>query len=229
MCIYLSALNNILQQCVYDFSHLKIASIDSLANFYPSIEHPKASHHPYLSFYFQQEMAASFRPATLASTAAANTNGNDYHDVFINHRGLDVKKTFASHLYYRLHSCKLRVFLDQQELQGVNSFPSEIEDAIRTASVHVAIFSPRYAESERCLNELLLILESGAPVIPVYYHVRPAELLMTLGENGSYARAINNHQKGKTDDPLVHRVEKWRKALSCVADIRGYELDAYNG
>jgi hypothetical protein len=85
------------------------------------------------------------------------------YDVFINHRGPDVKKTFASHLYHGLSKHGLRVFLDEPELQPGDSLTSQIEGAVGTASVHVAVFSSHYAESRWCLDELLLMLESGRP------------------------------------------------------------------
>jgi len=133
-------------------------------------------------------------PSSSASTSAytslyANTNYYVY-DVFINHRGPDCKNTFATYLYKRLSEHGLRVFLDKQELQQGDSLTSQIEGAIRTASVHIAIFSPRYVQSSWCLNELLLMLGSGATIIPVFYGVRPSELRWTEGENGLCATLL---------------------------------------
>jgi hypothetical protein len=101
------------------------------------------------------------RDAT-SSASPSHGNPNSYvYDVFLNHRGPDVKKTLASHIYLRLKQQGLAVFLDQQELQEGENMTPQIEGAIRTASVHVAIFSPRYAESSWCLKELEQMLESG--------------------------------------------------------------------
>ena len=108
------------------------------------------------------------------------------YDIFINHRGPDSKKTLATHMYDRLSKHDLRVFLDQRELQEGDPFPSQIEGAIRTASVHIAIFSPRYAESIWCLKELVLMLESNKTIIPVFYGVQPSELRWTQRETGLY-------------------------------------------
>jgi hypothetical protein len=64
------------------------------------------------------------------------------------HRGPDVKKTFASFIYHRLSNCHgLRVFLDQKEFQTGDVLSSAILGAIESASVHITIFSKRYAES----------------------------------------------------------------------------------
>jgi len=117
---------------------------------------------------------------TLASTSSsASAHSNYSYDVFLNHRGTDVKKTFASHLYRRLLSYGFRVFLDQPEMQRGEKINPQIEGAIETASVHVAIFSPGYADSRWCLDELVLMLKSGATIIPVFYNVKPSDLRWT--------------------------------------------------
>jgi hypothetical protein len=162
---------------------------------------------------------------------SSSTAANSGYDVFINHRGPDVKKTFASHLYRRLLSYGLRVFLDQPELQRGDYLTPQIEDAIRSASVHVAIFSPGYADSIWCLNELVQMLESKAPIIPVFYHVKPTELRWTLGKKTSYAQALEKLER-KTDLQTQRHdsttIENWRNALSKVAYISGFELEACN-
>jgi Leucine-rich repeat (LRR) protein len=123
-------------------------------------------------------------------------------------------------------------------LQEGENLTSQIKEAIATASVHVAIFSTRYAESNWCLEELRLMLKSRATIIPVFYHVKPSELRRTRGkEKGSvYAKALRSLEKKKTCDPTHKKkprydpktIENWRDALSCVADISGLELEACN-
>eukprot|EP00253_Pinus_taeda_P001391 PITA_01391 len=160
------------------------------------------------------------------------------YDVFINHRGPDVKKTFASLLYRRLRLHGFKVFLDQYELQKGDRLTSQIEDAIRTASVHVAIFSAGYADSKWCLQELVQMLESGATIIPLFYDVKPAQLRRTREANGVYAKALRKLEKKKAYDSRTDEekprfnsatIESWRAALSRVADISGFELEECNG
>jgi len=181
-----------------------------------------------------QPSPATPHASSASSSVAADPTSSSY-DVFINHRGPDTKKTFASHLYHRLLSHGFRPFLDQEELEEGSHFPSQIEHAIRSASVHVAVFSPKYAESEWCLRELLLMLESRAPIIPVFYHVQPADLRWT-GEDktGVYAKALHRLQMktthcSQTNQPKPRydpdTIQKWRDALSSVADKSGFDLD----
>lgn len=153
-----------------------------------------------------------------------------YYDVFINHRGPDVKKSFASHLYHRLLAHGLRVFLDTEELQKGDTITSQIKRAIQTASIHVAIFSPGYAASRWCLDELVLMLESCSIVVPVFYHVYPSELTR---KKGVYAKALHILEKKKTfdDKPRYDPVTiySWRYALSAAGDISGFDIEACNG
>lgn len=78
---------------------------------------------------------------------SAATELATYH-VFLNHRGADVKKTLASCIYHRLTNChRVRVFLDEKELHAGYALSPAIRGAIESASVHITIFSKRYAES----------------------------------------------------------------------------------
>lgn len=168
-----------------------------------------------------------------STTSYANKNYNVF-DIFINHRGPDCKKPFATDLYNRLCKHGLRPFLDIEELREGDGLTCQIEGAIQTASVHIAIFSPRYAESEWCLNELLLMFDSRAPIIPVFYGVKPSDLRWS---NGLYDRGLQKLEEKKTCDDHQHEkpryesdtIRKWRQALYVAADISGFELEKYNG
>eukprot|EP00253_Pinus_taeda_P036650 PITA_36650 len=172
------------------------------------------------------------------STSTSHTlNNNDYvFDVFISHRGPDVKKTLATHLYHRLCEHDLSVFLDEQELRAGDTVNPQLESAVRTSSVNIAIFSPNYAESKWCLDELLNMVDSmskyKSTIIPVFYGVTPAEVRRTQGGKGVYAQALYKLQGKKTFDGQRRHdsdiIEKWRNALSTVADIKGFDGATYN-
>jgi len=105
-----------------------------------------------------------------------STSGGYYDNVFISHCGPDLKNTFASYAYHRLFSHGLQPFFDREEFHEGDWLLPQIEGAIRTAPAHIAIFSPRYAESKWCLDELSLTCKSRATVIPVFYNVKSFEL-----------------------------------------------------
>lgn len=151
------------------------------------------------------------------------------YDVFINHRGPDVKKTLASYLYHCLVARGLRVFLDTEEMQEGDSLTLQIEGAIRTAFIHIAIFSPKYAKSSWCLNELVKMLESGSKIIPIFHTVKPSEL---TSENGKYAKQLRKLEE-KTDQEGKPRydaatIREWKTALSKVDKSTEFDLENYD-
>jgi hypothetical protein len=187
---------------------------------------------PFLSIQIPISMADASAAACSSSMAGyASTSDSQYHDVFINHRGPDVKETFATPLYCSLTGKGLQVFLDKPEMQVGQYILFQIEAAIRVASVHIAIFSPRYAESKWCLDELLWMVKSGKPIIPVFYDVKPEHLRWTVWtgteRDGPYAKALQKHEE--TQRHGTETIQRWIKALKDVANISGLELEAFNG
>lgn len=165
-----------------------------------------------------------FNSSSPSTSTVATTSNYPYYGVFINHRGPDTKKTFASHMYYRLLSHGLQPFLDREELEAGEHLAPQIEGAIRTASIHIAIFSPKYAESHWCLEELVRILKSGSTVIPIFFNVKPSELRST---EGPYAQALAIHEQKRKYHPQT--LGSWRKALCDVSSLSGFELETCNG
>ncbi|KAG0608202.1 hypothetical protein M758_8G087000 [Ceratodon purpureus] len=147
------------------------------------------------------------------------------YDVFLNHRGPDVKAGFISHLDEALRTAGLNPFLDKASLRKGHPAFSSINDALEAAKIHVAVVSKGYAESKYCLNELVAMLRSEKPVIPVYYDVEPAHLRWV--ENGPFAAAFEKHKLKR----IPEQVEEWRDALLKLADITGFcfRLSDYKG
>ncbi|KAG0582711.1 hypothetical protein KC19_3G079300, partial [Ceratodon purpureus] len=94
-----------------------------------------------------------------------------------------------------------------------------IDQALDMAKVHIAVVSRGYAESKYCLNELVAMMRSGKPVLPVFYDVEPVDLRWV--ENGPFAEAFEKHKsKGRTQKKL----QAWRDALGGLAGITGFRL-----
>ncbi|KAG0590524.1 hypothetical protein KC19_1G106000 [Ceratodon purpureus] len=149
-----------------------------------------------------------------ASTSGAVTEN---YDVFLNHRGPDVKATFVAHLEDALRCAGFRPFLDARSLMKGNPALKSIDQALDVAKVHVAVLSKRYAESKYCLNELVAMMRSGKPVIPVFYDVEPVDLRWV--ENGPFAEAFLKHKsKGRTQKKL----QEWTDALGALAGITAF-------
>ncbi|KAG0561206.1 hypothetical protein KC19_9G045200 [Ceratodon purpureus] len=146
------------------------------------------------------------------------------YDVFLNHRGCDVKRTFVSHLDAALRRVGRDPFLDAKSLVKGDHALNSINDALTGVQVHVAVFSPKYAESEYCLNELFDMLASGKPLIPVFYNVDPEDVQCPENEKGRFAEAFKmwRGKKGRDED-----VERWKRALMKAGDITGFTSATY--
>eukprot|EP01018_Ginkgo_biloba_P020601 Gb_01055 [translate_table: standard] len=146
------------------------------------------------------------------------------YDVFINHRGVDVKDTLASHIYDLLDLRRVPAFLDREELETGDPFPDAITEAIASSTVHIAIFSPRYAESSWCLRELALMVKTaGATIIPVFFNVTPEEI--RWANKGNFAKAFRKHYKRYPP----HLVDEWKAALNKVSDLSGLPFSRFKG
>ncbi|GLJ46346.1 hypothetical protein SUGI_0977030, partial [Cryptomeria japonica] len=167
-------------------------------------------------------MEAPFDNLIIGPTAPAESSSRMTqlsYDVFINHHGGDVKDTVASSIYNKLYLTGLRVFLDKYELKFGIFFPAALKEAMRTSSVHIAIFSENYAQSPWCLAELAFILQLPDIIfIPIFYHVEPSDLRWTSGK-GIYAEAFKNYEiKNRYTS---EQLESWKWALHRASFFKG--------
>ncbi|KAL6856049.1 hypothetical protein ACP4OV_018851 [Aristida adscensionis] len=103
------------------------------------------------------------------------------YDVFINHRGPDTKRTVARLLHDRLAEVTgggVRLFLDSMSMGPGDRLEERIDAAIRECRVAVAIFSPRYFDSEFCLRELAALVEARKVIVPIFVDMKPSELVL---------------------------------------------------
>jgi hypothetical protein len=143
-------------------------------------------------------------------------------DVFLNHRGPDVKQNFAAHLHQALQEAGCRPFLDMESLEKGQDGQKKIYEALACASVHVAIFSKHYADSNYCLNELWNMFERKKLIIPVFYDVSPNDLHCKL-HNGPYTKAFRKTHGRRPASEL----KKWKDALSRTAQLSIFKLADY--
>ncbi|GLJ27319.1 hypothetical protein SUGI_0536140 [Cryptomeria japonica] len=143
---------------------------------------------------------------------STSTSGRSY-DVFINHRGVDVKHTLATTLYKMLtNGMGLRVFLDSEELELGDSLPKELIEAMKSASLHIAIFSKNYAQSRWCLDELSFMFRTGTKIIPIFYYIDIGDVRYA---KGVYAKAFDLHEKkGRYTS---EKLQEWKDALFNVS------------
>lgn len=97
-------------------------------------------------------------------------------DVFINHRGVDTKRSVASLLYDHLVRLGIRPFLDNKNMKPGDKLFEKINGGIMGCKIGVLVFSPTYCRSYFCLHELALFMESKKKVIPIFCDVKPSDL-----------------------------------------------------
>jgi len=98
--------------------------------------------------------------------------------VFINHRGIDTKKNVAGLLYKDLTSMGVKSFLDSMNMKPGDKLFHHIDKAIIGCKVGVTVFSPLYCDSYYCLHELALLMETKKRVVPIFFDVKPSQLMV---------------------------------------------------
>ncbi|GLJ14389.1 hypothetical protein SUGI_0232460 [Cryptomeria japonica] len=152
------------------------------------------------------------------------TESKKKYDAFINHRGFDVGETVAFALYDSLEEMGFSTFLEDVKLELGDSIECSTRNAICSSSVHIAIFTPRYAESPRSLNQLVDMLKIKALFIPVFCDVKPSDLRYL--DKGLYAAVFAKHEeKGRFSNEKIHQ---WKEALHSSSIISGYEFSTSN-
>ncbi|GLJ10670.1 hypothetical protein SUGI_0132730 [Cryptomeria japonica] len=162
-------------------------------------------------------------PLSVTADAASSSSGSSTSfDVFINHCGSDVKFTLAASLYDKLSASGVSVFLDVDSLQPGDVIPAKLQQAMRSALLHIAIFSINYAAFPWCLAELSFMLDTGKPIIPVFYHVHPSDLRWVRQGNGIYAAAFSHYENKQRYS--TEKVEEWVVALERASFLNGIEV-----
>ncbi|XP_027368582.1 uncharacterized protein LOC113874561 [Abrus precatorius] len=150
---------------------------------------------------------------------------NCCHDVFLSFTGQDTRHTFTGHLYDALRRKGINTFIDENGLEGGDQISESLNQAIEESRISVVVLSANYAFSKWCLNELVKIVEcretKNQLVWPVFYKVEPSDV---RHQRNSYGKAMDEHENrfGKKSE----LVQKWRSALSQVANLKGWHFES---
>ncbi|XP_059430129.1 disease resistance protein RPV1-like isoform X2 [Corylus avellana] len=159
------------------------------------------------------------------STSSSSQSGWD-HDVFLSFRGEDTRKNFTDHLYSALGRAGINTFRDDEGLDRGESISRELLNAIRRSRISIVIFSKGYASSTWCLDELAEIVNCkntiGHTLLPIFYHVDPSDVRK---QSKTFAEAFIWHEKRFQTD--MKRVQRWREALTEVAECSGWDLESF--
>ena len=152
-----------------------------------------------------------------------------HYDVFLNFRGLDVRRGFVSHLYDALTSAGFSVFLDSHQMKRGDDISAALHHAIQVSHILIPIFSRSYAQSAWCLKEASHIANrlldgSAAIVIPLFYDVSPSQgRHPDIESNGSpFAEEFQEHENGGRYGP--QEIDEWKAALCKISSRSGWSL-----
>ncbi|KAJ0797127.1 putative TIR domain-containing protein [Helianthus annuus] len=158
--------------------------------------------------------------STSSSITTSPADNPTRYDVFLSFRGEDTRNSFTDHLYHALVRAGLHTFRDDDELERSEEVKIGIVRAIETSDASIIVLSANYANSTWCLDELCLILEERRVrnhfVLPVFYHVDPSDV-----RKQSKDFMIEVKSSGRWS---VHNVNRWKAALTEVADLAGLVL-----
>ncbi|KAG6627860.1 hypothetical protein CIPAW_15G158800 [Carya illinoinensis] len=101
---------------------------------------------------FQLGASSSSSPSSSPPIHSCN------HDVFLSFRGEDVGGNFISHLYKALVERGINTYIDNNLERGEEISPA-IFKVIEGSKISIIALSKNYAESRRCLEEVLKILD----------------------------------------------------------------------
>ncbi|XP_028765368.1 TMV resistance protein N-like [Neltuma alba] len=153
------------------------------------------------------------------------------YDVFLNFRGPDTRRVFTAPLCEALRQSGIHAFMDDDIERG-EEISASLEQAIERSRIAIVIFSPFYAYSRWCLDELLKIMEcrrtQDQVVIPMFYNVDPSDVRK---QRRTYGEQMKRHrqrwlERNETYFSLSFHgseVIRWEEALTAVANIAGFD------
>ena len=164
-------------------------------------------------------MASTSSSAIMASPRTSCSN----YDVFLSFRGLDTRDSFTDHLYAALDRAGFLTFRDNDDINRGEELKPEIKRAIKASKASIVVLSKNYATSTWCLDELWSILEQRREcnhfVLPVFYHVDPSDVRK---QTNNFKIEVKTSTKWTNDN-----VNRWKTALTKVADLKGMVLSGY--
>ncbi|KAL5552553.1 hypothetical protein UlMin_039954, partial [Ulmus minor] len=162
------------------------------------------------------------------------------YDVFISFRGGDTRHNFTGHLYSALCRNQVKTYIDEISLEKGDDISRALPKAIEESAISIIIFSPNYASSTWCLDELLHILkckrDKSQIVLPIFLGVDPSDIRK---QKGSYGAAFVKHRKRFKQRRLrlfclcfiarkrfkneMDKVQEWRQALIEASKFSGWD------
>ncbi|PPR97528.1 hypothetical protein GOBAR_AA23132 [Gossypium barbadense] len=170
---------------------------------------------------FDSETSSSSSSSPSLFSPSSTSRGK--YDVFLSFRGEDTRQNFTDHLYAAFKRRGIITFRDDEKLETGEAIAPELFKAIHESWCSVIVLSDGYCFSSWCLEELSEIIQQknakGHNVFPIFYYVDPSDLRK---QTGKVQEAFLKHEKNFEDNK--EKTQRWRSALTQVANIKGWHL-----
>nr|CAR94516.1 nematode resistance-like protein [Prunus cerasifera] len=149
-------------------------------------------------------------------------------EVFLSFRSFDSRKGFTDNLYKALIHYGIHTFMDAEQLESGEPVSTELFKATEESQISVIILSTNYATSTWCLNELVTMVElaennESRLILPVFYGMTPSEARKQIGVH--FEEGFAQHKKDFEGEP--GEVARWKKSLTAIANLSGYDIRNY--
>ncbi|KAI4340289.1 hypothetical protein MLD38_025140 [Melastoma candidum] len=135
-------------------------------------------------------------------------------NIFLVHRGPDTKEREAALIYDYLRGSGYFPFLDVESLMPGEKIPDGIDEALWESKLGIIIFSPRFGESQHCLDELVKLIEMRKPLLPIFSDIEPSEL------------RVAEYRMGRD---TAGKVKEYTDALDEAKQVRGLRFQPSTG
>ncbi|KAK4789937.1 hypothetical protein SAY86_017241 [Trapa natans] len=146
------------------------------------------------------------------------------NDVFVSFRGKEIRNGFMSHLFHAFEKANILCYRDTDGDQRGHTVGPMLKDAIKNSRNALIVFSPNYAESHWCLDEVVEIMNCareyqghGYMVVPIFFDVEPTDVknqTADFGEGFRRCLAKEGHAKAAV----------WKAALEEAGNKSGLHL-----
>ncbi|CAL1415007.1 unnamed protein product [Linum trigynum] len=162
-------------------------------------------------------------------TSAAPSSSPMEYEVFLSFRGPDVRNNFGDFLYTFLVRENIRTFRDDEELPKGEKIDPSLIKAIEESKVYIPIFSPDYAGSKSCLQELAQMLkcckqEKDHIILPIFFMTEPGDVRR---QEGAYKEPFKQLIKKKKLD--AGTIKEFEEALWEVGKLKGWHVTKSDG